>query len=173
MAKAASTDLQLEWQVLVLELHAVALISHSFHPTSEFFFLGHCFTVSVAFNFVGDAAAQGQPGTRCTLMKTHTLHREDWVLYWCLRKGGKNMLLPIFLSEVNGQQPPLPPSLPPSLRLSLSLPFPPTHLSVWLNCAYMSPCRVALVPTPAPQSSSHAADGARRLQTVTLCSPWK
>lgn len=77
------------------------------------------------------------------------------------------MLLPIFLSEVNGQQPSLPPSLPRSLSLSHP------SLSVWLNCAYMSPCRVALVPTPAPQSSSHAADGARRLQTVTLCSPWK
>lgn len=57
-----------------------------------------------------------QPGTRCTLMKTRTLNREDWVLYWHLRQGGKNILMPIFLSEVNGQQPP-----PPTLTSTTSL----------------------------------------------------
>lgn len=54
--------------------HAVALISLSFHPTSEFFFFFWAIVSQsrVGFNFVGDSAAQGQPGTRCTLMKTHT-----------------------------------------------------------------------------------------------------
>lgn len=96
-----------------------------------------------------------QPGTRRTLMKTRTLSREDWVLYWHLRQGGKNILMPIFLSEVNGQQPPPPPSHPYF-----------NHLSVWLNCVYIS-------PTLAPQSPFHAAGGAWWLQIVTLYAPWK
>lgn len=116
----------------------------------------------VDFHLVGDAASQRQPGTRCTLMKTRTLNREDWVLYWHLHQSGKNILMPIFLSEVNGQQPPPPPSHPYF-----------NHLSVWLNCVYISPCRRSSVPTLAPQSPFHAADGSRWLQIVTLYAPRK
>ena len=53
-----------------------------------------------------------------SILLTHTQNREEWALYWYLRQGGKNIFLPIFLSEVNGQHPSLPRSLPPTFSLS-------------------------------------------------------
>lgn len=105
---------------------------------------------------------------------TRTGSREEWALYWYLRQGGKNIFLPIFLSEVNGQHPSPPHSLPPTLspprlpHFNFSLPLspspclPPTLLFLCVG----EPCRERR-----PTGSLSRCRCAQRLLIVTSCAP--
>lgn len=96
--------------------HSIALISHNFHTTLIFSFPGHNLLATSGVGFWVRSCSQEHvvPWWRLT----HWTQR--WLLYWCLRQGGKNILLPIFLSEVNGQLLSLPSSR--SLHRALTSP---------------------------------------------------
>ncbi len=120
------------------------------------------------------------PRTCCSLIRTltlwalfcshslahrHTESREEWALYWYLRQGGKNIFLPIFLSEVNRQHPSPPHFLSLSLPHSLSqlpclhfslLPRPPP--SVCLHHTLYVSVWESLAVSAGPQGPFHAAD---------------
>lgn len=68
---------------------------------------------------------------QCSLLThihyTHKAGRRELFFYWYLRQCGKNIFLPIFLSEVNGQHPSLPLSFPASFPL---LRTPPLNFSL-------------------------------------------
>lgn len=113
---------------------------------------------------------------------THTQSREEWALYWCLRHGGKNNFLPIFLSEVNGQHPSLPRSLPPTIfpnslvlisrsyLAHLALPPFSLSLSVCLQHTFISLCGEPCCEHW-PTGTLSRCRCAQWLLIVTLCAP--
>lgn len=102
--------------------------------------------------------------------RTRTGSREEWALYWYLRQGGKNIFLPIFLSEVNGQHPSPPHSyshLPDSLILISRSRSP--LLRVCLQHLFLcvgEPCRERR-----PTGNLSRCRCAQPLLIVTSCAP--